>query len=128
LFGVELVRLAVRASCGAARPIDLDDLAAVADQHPGQGSAVAAGPFNADGLDLAELAEPAAQGTMTGIVGGELLVRQQLSVEIEDRCVMGELVSVDACDDASDCCGHARLAPARSDLAAGSRSGGWTGL
>ena len=77
---------------------------------PGQGRAIEAGSFDADGRDLSVGAKPGEQRGLATSVRGELAVGQQLAVAVDDCGVVGVLVRVNAADDNARLSCHPRRA------------------
>jgi hypothetical protein len=68
-------------------------------QEPGQASAVAAGAFHPDDVQVPVATKPAKQLPVAAAVSGELPVAQQPSLLVDDGGVVGAAVGVDTADD-----------------------------
>ena len=90
------IRLALLASASSVRSADLADLVAVAEELAGEPSAVAAGAFDAPGLDLAVPAAPFPEPAQPGRCGGDAAGVEPTTVLVEDDRDVDVFVGVDA--------------------------------
>ncbi len=77
------------------RARDLDHADLLVAQVASETSAIGAGPLNADGVELALRAEPAAKPSIAGIVGRELGDTEKSAGGVDGRRAMGGGVGVD---------------------------------
>jgi hypothetical protein len=100
------VRLALAPAALSVGTVDFDDADPFGLEMTGEPGSIGPGPFDADQLDEAEVAQPAQQLLVTIGCGGEALDAEQGAPLIQSRSYVDVEVRIDPADDASWQSGH----------------------
>jgi hypothetical protein len=100
------IGLALAPAALAIGPIDFDDTDLFGLEVPGQSGPIRTGPFDADQLDGAEVAQPPQQFLVAGFSRGEALDAEEGPSFVQSRSYMDVEVRIDAAGDAPWQSGH----------------------